>query len=191
MNRAVFLDRDGVINQKAPEGEYVTRLSDLVFLPAVTDAVRLLRSGGFLVIIVTNQRGVSRGKIASSELEAMHVAIRRFFSEENAPLDDIYFCPHEGGCECRKPAPGMLLRAAKEHSIELQNSWLVGDSLSDIEAGKRAGCSTVLISGTVPDWPSGLQPDLRADSLRQAATLILESDRTAPPQRADQPRSSR
>jgi len=178
VNRAVFLDRDGVINQKAPEGEYVTRLSDLVFLPEVSDAVRLLRSAGFLVIIVTNQRGVSRGKIALAELQTMHEAIAQFFSAEHAPLDDIYFCPHEGGCECRKPAPGMLLRAAREHRIDLQNSWLVGDSLSDIEAGKRAGCKTVLISGIAPDWPSELQPDLRADNLPQAATSILATDRT-------------
>ncbi len=186
MNRAVFLDRDGVINQKAPEGEYVTRLSELIFLPQVGDAVRLLRSAGFLVIIVTNQRGVSRGKIRLAELQAMHDAIAGFFSAEHAPLDDIYVCPHEGGCECRKPAPGMLLRAAREHGIDLQNSWLVGDSLSDIEAGKRAGCYTVLISGTVPDWPKDLQPDLRADSLRHAATLILEADRTTTkPQPAD------
>lgn len=176
MNRAVFLDRDGVINQKPPEGEYVTRLSDLVFLPDVSDAVRLLRSAGFLVIIVTNQRGVSRGKIALGELHRMHGAIAKFFSAEHAPLDDIYFCPHEGGCECRKPAPGMLLRAAMEHRINLRNSWLVGDSASDIEAGKRAGCSTILISGTVRNWPSELQPDLQADGLHQAATLILEQE---------------
>lgn len=173
MNRAVFLDRDGVINRKPPEGEYVTRLQDLVFLPGITEAVRLLRSQGFLIIVVTNQRAVSRGRIALQDLEMLHQVVADFFSTKDAPLDGIYFCPHEGGCECRKPAPGMLLRAAHEHQINLRESWLVGDALSDIQAGKRAGCSTVLISAVAPDGTDEVQPDFRAESLLHAATLII------------------
>lgn len=178
MRRAVFLDRDGVVNQKAPEGAYVTRLSELVLLPHIGEAVRLLRSAGFLILVVTNQRGVSRGKISPVDLQAMHAEIMRFFAAENVPLEGIYFCPHEGGCDCRKPAPGMLLQAAKDHGIELPKSWLIGDSASDIEAGQRAGCRTVLISESVTKSPKGLTPDLMAEDLPQAARLILEAERT-------------
>ena len=176
MNRAVFLDRDGVINCKAPEGEYITRLQDLVFLPRVTEAVQILRSQGFLIIVVTNQRGVSRGKITLQDLEMIHQAVARFFSTKDAPLDGIYFCPHEGGCECRKPAPGMLLDAALEHKIDLRGSWLVGDSLSDIQAGKQVGCSTVLISAVGPESHPDMNPDFRANSLWEAANLIVHAD---------------
>jgi len=175
VNRAVFLDRDGVINRKAPEGEYITRLQDLVFLPRVAEAVQILRSQGFVIIVVTNQRGVSRGKITLQDLEMIHREVASFFSTKDAPLDGIYFCPHEGGCECRKPAPGMLLNAALEHKIDLRGSWLVGDSLSDILAGKQVGCSTVLISA-IPESPPDMHPDFRANSLWEAAKLIVQAD---------------
>lgn len=178
MNRAVFLDRDGVINRKAPDGEYIASRRELVLLPRVLPAVRELHGSGFLVFIVTNQRGIARQRVRPEELESIHSHLLRLFSAAGAPITKIYFCPHEGDCDCRKPAPGMLLRAAKEYDIDLGASWLVGDSASDVEAGKRAGCRTTLIQTETDERISSLSPDYLAGDLARAVELILKATRT-------------
>src|SRR5580698_10604801 len=144
MSRATFLDRDGVINVKAPEGRYVTRWEDVRFLSGVATAIRLLNKAGFRVIVVSNQRCVAKGLVTSAEVEALHRRICRELAELGAGIDAVYFCPHEaeGACDCRKPAPGMLLQAAKEHQIDLSASWMIGDTDADVAAGKNAGCKT-------------------------------------------------
>jgi D-glycero-D-manno-heptose 1,7-bisphosphate phosphatase len=147
MKRAVFLDRDGVINRKASKGEYVTRWEDFQFLPGAAEAISLLVGAGWSVIVITNQPCVAQGLLSIPELEIIHGKMLQELLQAGADVEAIYYCPHEKQppCTCRKPLPGMLLTAAQEHQIDLASSWMIGDSDKDVEAGKRAGCRTVLI----------------------------------------------
>jgi D-glycero-D-manno-heptose 1,7-bisphosphate phosphatase len=167
MNKAAFLDRDGVINQKAPEGAYITRWEDVKFLPGVAEAIAQFNRAGWQVIIISNQRCVAKGLVSIPELEALHLRMLTWLAERGAIIDAVYYCPHEKTqppCDCRKPEPGMLMQAAREHHIDLASSWMIGDSESDIEAGRRAGCNTMRIQ------PVGKEPDMKAD-LRAASLL--------------------
>jgi D-glycero-D-manno-heptose 1,7-bisphosphate phosphatase len=139
VNRAVFLDRDGVINRAAPEGEYITRWKEVRFLPGVAEAIRLLNRNGFLVVIVTNQRCVAKALIAREDLEGLHQKMCSELALAKAKIHQVYYCPHDvqPACSCRKPEPGMLLQAARAHGIALPESWMIGDSASDIEAAER------------------------------------------------------
>lgn len=151
-NRAVFLDRDGVITQEPPH--YAHKVSQLAFIPKSADAIRLLNENGFLVIIVSNQAGIARGYYQEEDAALFNQAMSEKLAEEGARIDAIYYCPHHPeatveryrvDCDCRKPKPGMLIRAGRELNIDLKQSFVVGDKLSDIEAGKRAGCKTILV----------------------------------------------
>jgi D-glycero-D-manno-heptose 1,7-bisphosphate phosphatase len=174
MKKAVFLDRDGVINRKAPEGQYVTRWEDMEFLPGASEAIQLLNRHSFLVIVVTNQRCVAKGLLTTSELESMHARMRQEFKSAGAMIDAIYYCPHENvpPCGCRKPEPGMLLEAARDLDIDMAASWIVGDSEQDVEAGHRAGCRTVRVIEN--DEPASTGAELFASSLLEAAYRILQ-----------------
>jgi D-glycero-D-manno-heptose 1,7-bisphosphate phosphatase len=147
MTKAVFLDRDGVINQKPKEGEYITSWTDFHILPGVADGIALLNKAGYMVLVVTNQRCVAKGLLSVADLEKIHEQMSQTLSRAGAKLDGIYYCPHdyEPSCNCRKPAPGMLLAAAQVHAVELASSWMVGDSEIDTQAGKSAGCKTVRV----------------------------------------------
>ena len=174
MSRAAFLDRDGVINRKAPEGQYITRWEDFQFLPRVAEAITLLNRAGFSAIVVSNQRCVAKGLLSIAELESIHERMLAQLALSNAPLAGVYYCPHDNhsSCFCRKPAPGMLLQAATEHSIDLADSWMVGDSDIDIQAGKTAGCRTlrILRNGVSPE----ITADLSAPSLFEAAHELMK-----------------
>jgi len=174
MSRAVFLDRDGVINRKAPEGQYVTRWEDMELLPRVAEAIARINGAGFLVIVVSNQRCVAKGLITEAGLRSLHERMRAELAAAGARIDDIYFCPHElqEGCDCRKPAPGMLLAAARAHGVDLTRSWMVGDSNLDVAAGKNAGCRTAFIGEHATDHDPGA--DLAGGSLFDAAEQILK-----------------
>jgi len=174
MSKAVFLDRDGVINRKAPEGEYVTCWEEMVFLPGVAGAIASFRQAGFGVIVVSNQRCVAKGLLKTSELEALHRRMREKLAAEGGVIDAVYYCPHDNqpACHCRKPAPGMLLQAAAERRIDLSESWMIGDSCIDVEAGRAAGCRTVRVQD--PDEPGDDRADLTARSLADAADQILK-----------------
>ncbi|MGA9798340.1 MAG: HAD family hydrolase [Terriglobales bacterium] len=178
MNKAVFLDRDGVINRKAPQGEYIVRWEDFEILPGVVEAIRALNQSSYRVIIVTNQRAVARNKITLAALEEMHGKLVAAVVEHGGIIDGIYFCPHdlETNCDCRKPKAGMLLRALKEFQIDPQKSWMVGDSPADIEAGKRSGCRTALIGERSNGEDSNAGADILAPDLRHAVALILHAD---------------
>ncbi len=154
--RAIFLDRDGVINRKLPENCYVSEVSQFELLPDVPEALAKLKSLGFLLVLTTNQRGIARNFMTSEHLAAVHEFMQQELSDGGAALDAVYYCPHERdeGCGCRKPEPGMILCAARDLSIDLQASYMVGDSASDVAAGRRAGTRTVRI---------GLEPDEEAD----------------------------
>jgi len=173
MKKAVFLDRDGVINRKAPEPHYVTRWEEMEFLPGAREAIRSLNQAGYFVVVVSNQRCVAKGLITTSELDSLHARMRHEFEGAGARIDAIYYCPHEvqPPCDCRKPKPGMLLEAARTHLIDLGGSWMIGDSDDDVEAGRSAGCSTAQVT---EDAKSTGGADLVASSLLDAVHKILE-----------------
>ena len=174
MRKAVFLDRDGVINRKAAtEDDYITRWEQMEILPGVTEAVARLNRAGFSIYIVTNQRSVAKGLVTVAELEAVHLDLCKHLAEAGARIDGVYYCPHElePPCGCRKPQPGMLFEAARAHDIDLTASWMIGDSEKDVEAGRRAGCKTVRL---VPNGKSSYEADVAAPSLLSAAQKILE-----------------
>jgi len=188
VTKGVFLDRDGVINRKPPEGDYITRREDLEILPGVIEGIAQLNRAGFRVMVVTNQRCVAKGLMTAVELELMHEGMLEFIAQAGATIDGIYYCPHEiePVCRCRKPAPGMLLQAAREHGIELRASWMIGDSESDIEAGKNAGCKTARLGAVkaagreTESCPApSVSADIFAPSLLNAIGQILEREKAA------------
>ncbi len=172
---AVFLDRDGVLNRAVvrngkpyPPG----RLTEFELLPGVSEALELLRDAGFRLVVVTNQPDVGTGRQTLAAVEEMHAHLRA-----TLPLDDIRVCYHTDadGCACRKPKPGMLLDAARDWDVALADSVMVGDRWRDIEAGKAAGCRTILIGvGYDERKPEGF--DASAASLVDASRLILRGD---------------
>lgn len=179
MSRAAFLDRDGVINQKPPEGQYVTRWEDMHFLPNVARGITLLNQAGFHVIVVSNQRCVAKGLITIKDLDSMHRRMCDKLAEAGAIIDAVSYCPHEKQppCDCRKPAPGLLLTAARTHQIDLTASWMIGDSDIDVVAGKNAGCKTaLLVTNHATEDGSA---DVIATSLLEAIHQILQTDRSA------------
>jgi D-glycero-D-manno-heptose 1,7-bisphosphate phosphatase len=172
--RAVFLDRDGVINQAIVRGgkPYSPQSVDaLEILPRVAQALEDLRSAGYLNVIVTNQPDVGSGKLARSTVEAMHLHLRN-----KLPIDAVKVCYHTDAdnCACRKPKPGMILDAASEYALDLGKSYLVGDRWRDVEAAQAAGCQALFIdyqySEKKPD-----KPYVAVNSLAEAAQLILQS----------------
>ncbi|MBE0558546.1 MAG: HAD family hydrolase [Proteobacteria bacterium] len=148
---AVFLDRDGTINE---EVGYLDRLEKLRLIPGAAEAIRLINESGMKAIVVTNQSGVARGMFGEAFVGTVHRRLREMLAAEGASLDGLYFCPHhptEGrgrylrSCDCRKPAPGLLLRAAEELSLDPERSTMIGDTLKDIEAAARIGARGILV----------------------------------------------
>ena len=172
MKRAVFLDRDGVLNRAiVRDGRpYPPRnVSELEILPGVAEAMAALRAAGFLLIVVTNQPDVARGATTKEEVEKINFAL-----VSALPIDEFRICYHDSqaGCDCRKPRPGALLAAAALHDIDLRRSYMVGDRWRDIEAGQRAGCKTIFIDyGYQEKQPDAV--DYRAASLSEAAEIML------------------
>jgi D-glycero-D-manno-heptose 1,7-bisphosphate phosphatase len=143
---AALLDRDGTINVKAPEGEYIERPEEVRVLPGAAEAVRRLNEAGIPVYVVTNQRGIALGRMTEDDLAAVHRRLDELLAEAGARVDAYYHCPHDKGvCDCRKPGTAMLERAAAEHGFALERSVMVGDAESDVEAGCRVGARTVWI----------------------------------------------
>ncbi len=180
-HRAVFLDRDGVINRALVRDNKPyppSSLAEFEILPGVADACRKLKEAGFLLVVATNQPDVGRGTISQTLVESLHAHMCR-----ELPLDRVEVCYHPGkgasNCDCRKPKPGMLLRAAKELGIDLAQSFMVGDRWRDIDCGHAAGCTTVLIDYAY-DEPLRQPPDHRAHSLAEAADTILALARKRP-----------
>lgn len=158
--KTVFLDRDGLINRKAPEHRYIESREDFEFLPGAADGIRRLNDAGYLVILVTNQRGVARGTLTLNDVENIHGYMREELKKAGARIDGIYVCPHnEGECGCRKPDIGLFMMAEKDFAIDKSASWMVGDSETDVEAGKKYGVRTIL-----------------TDNLLGAAETIISTD---------------
>ncbi len=151
MRRAVFLDRDGTLN---PDPGYISRPEDFELFPWSATAMARLKKAGFLLILITNQSGISRGLITEAQLTAIHAKLQQLLAAENARLDAIYHCPHHpefvhsdgiSDCECRKPRPGMILQALKDFNIDAAASFMVGDRSSDVKIALNTGIQPVFI----------------------------------------------
>jgi D-glycero-D-manno-heptose 1,7-bisphosphate phosphatase len=173
--RWVFLDRDGTLNVKPPDGEYVERPEGLELLPGAAEAVEMLNRAGLWTGLVTNQRGVALGRMSLASVEAVHERLVGLLRARGAYLDAIYTCPHGlGECDCRKPEPGLLLRARDEHpTLDFARAAIVGDSPSDMQAGRALGLRTVLI-GAGEDVRAGTAEadHVVADPLAAARLLL-------------------
>ncbi|UCD77374.1 MAG: D-glycero-beta-D-manno-heptose 1,7-bisphosphate 7-phosphatase [Desulfobacterales bacterium] len=173
LKKVVFLDRDGTINRDSPD--YIKSRSEFGFIPGAIAAIGELTAGGFTCIVITNQSALARGFISTAELDAMHAMMCDEIAAGGGSIKDIFFCPHlpDAGCNCRKPAPGLLFRAQRKYNIDLTDAIMVGDSTKDIECGHIAGCGrTVLVkSGKDADVEKQLhQKNLTADYV--AADLL-------------------
>ncbi len=191
LRRAIFLDKDGTLICDEP---YNVDPSLIRFTENATRGLCLLHDLGYRLIVVSNQSGVAHGYFQETALTAVEQRLRAMLAETcNIPLTGFYYCPHHLNgivkqyaiaCDCRKPAPGLLLRAAQEHHIDLIHSWLIGDILDDIEAGKHAGCRTILLDPERSEAASKdagavttlREPDYRVANLDQAAQKILKEN---------------
>lgn len=185
MHPAVFLDRDGTVNIEAG---YIRELDKLNLIPGAAEAIREMNQQQIPVILVTNQSGPARGYYPESWVHQLHQRLESLLAAEDAYLDKIYYCPHlpegtvseySGPCACRKPEPGMLLRAAQELDLDLKHSFMIGDKATDVEVGQRAGTQTILLTSgygqQVLDgtYQHRVQPDHICDSLLQAWREII------------------
>jgi len=172
MKRAVFLDRDGVLNRsvvRAGRPYAPSSLDEFELLPGVLEALTDLRTAGFVLVVVTNQPDLATGRIRPEVAEAIHQKLRALL-----PIDDIKVCGHVDGddCSCRKPRPGMLLEAARDWSIDLCRSFIVGDRWRDVSAGKAAGCKTIFVDYGYAEELAD-RPDFVVTSLPEAVKIIL------------------
>jgi D-glycero-D-manno-heptose 1,7-bisphosphate phosphatase len=151
MEKAIFLDRDGTINE---EMGYINHPSRLVIFPFVAESIRLIREAGYKAVVITNQAGIARGYFKESVLQEVHARMNRILKEQGAELDGLYFCPHhptEGAapyrmdCNCRKPKPGMVLQAQKDLNINLEESWMIGDRYKDIVFAQKLGLQSAMV----------------------------------------------
>ncbi len=190
-NKAVFIDRDHTLIE---DPGYISAPEAVKLLPGVELALKSLSQAGYKIVVVTNQSGIARGLLTEETLEKIHAEMRRQLSEKGAHLDAIYYCPYHpegtieryaGESDLRKPQPGMLLQGSRELDIDLSQSWMVGDSPRDIEAGQRAGCRTIRVRVRVSDAPGQVdeesaQADFTVRNLVDAARVILREPTRQP-----------
>ncbi len=164
--KAVFLDRDGTI---ARDVHYCSDPGDFEILPGVPAAIRSLNQHGFKVVVITNQSGLARGYFTPETLRRIHEKMASELAREGARIDAIYLCPHhpDEGCDCRKPKPAMLLRAARDMGLSLERSYMIGDDPKDVEAGNAAGCRTIRLSPDAPQRPGAPSDVLQRPGGRQ------------------------
>ena len=179
--RAVFLDRDGVLNRDSPD--FVKSVDELHLIPGTPSAVARLNKAGFLTIVISNQSGVARGLLTEETLDAMHRKLCADIQAAGGKITDVYYCPHlpDTGCPCRKPSPGMVEQAAEDYDVDLSRSFLIGDKIDDITCGASAGCKTILVltGQTLTYDPTRfyVQPDRVCRDLDEAADWIISPGR--------------
>jgi D-glycero-D-manno-heptose 1,7-bisphosphate phosphatase len=182
MNKAIFLDKDGTLIKDVP---YNIRPEAIEFYPDTIDVLRSFKNAGFKLIVVSNQAGVALGYFEEEALSELSKAINRLLGKYKIQIDDFYYCPHhpEGKikkyskkCQCRKPEPGLFYKACNDHGINVEDSWMIGDILNDMEAGNSAGCRTVMVDvGNETEWVLNekRRPDYIVKSLKEAKDMIL------------------
>lgn len=181
LKKAVFLDRDGTINE---EREYLWQVEEFRFIDGAIEGIRLLNAAGFMVVVVTNQSGIGRGYYTEDDLERLHRYMDAELEKSGVKIAACYYCPHHPlhgvgqyatECACRKPLPGMLLQAARELDIDLAASWMVGDKKADVDAGVAAGCRPVLVRTGYGEAETGLLSEgvPVVKDLLEAARLII------------------
>ena len=195
MNKAVFLDRDGVINELVYYEEQGIvdspfNVEQFSLFPWTGEAIKKLSEAGYRVVVVSNQPGIAKGQISQQTFDDIRQKMREELAGQGAHVDGEYYCFHhpEGrvdglkvNCECRKPKPGLLLQAASEHDIDLSRSWMVGDGLTDVRAGKSAGCKTMLVGKMKCQLcklmdEEDAHPDAIVSSLLEAVSIVLDSE---------------
>jgi histidinol-phosphate phosphatase family protein len=160
--RAIFLDRDGVINKK--RDDYVKSINELEIFPFVASAIKKLNNANFKVVVITNQSAINRNIITHKKVEQIHLTIQNYLKKNQSFIDAFYYCPHkpDENCICRKPKPGLLIKAIQDFKINPKESWMIGDSNSDLESGRLVGCNVMKINNHV--------------NLEKAVEIIIESN---------------
>jgi D-glycero-D-manno-heptose 1,7-bisphosphate phosphatase len=168
--KCVFFDRDGIVNVSPGPDRYVTRWKDFHIIPEFPACLRIVQQSGYQSAIVTNQRGVALGLLPEKKLADIHRRLKQLLiSRHGLALLDVVCCPHDKNeCSCRKPEPGMILALAEKHNIDLDKSWMIGDSETDVEAGRRAGCRTIRVT----DKSRGSKADIRVTSMSALSKRI-------------------
>lgn len=179
--KTVFLDRDGVINEKMPEGEWVTHWSDFQVLPGVIQAIDTMKRSGLQVFVISNQRGVALGKFSAEDVREIHDRFQLMLEAVGTRVDGFYFCPHDRGqCNCRKPLPGLFEQAVADHpDIQAHTSVMIGDSKSDMEFGRALGMMTVFVEVDPALQKPGADAaralaDIQTGSLLDATEILLK-----------------
>jgi D-glycero-D-manno-heptose 1,7-bisphosphate phosphatase len=176
MNKAIFIDKDGTL---IPDIPYNVNPGKITITDHTVEGLQLLKETGYLLVVISNQSGVERGYFKEDALVDVKARIQALLAMHNLALDGFYYCPHYVvQCDCRKPLPGLILKAAQQDGIDLKNSWMIGDILNDVEAGNRAGCKTILIdNGNETEWLSGTyrDPTITCRSINEAADFILKN----------------
>jgi D-glycero-D-manno-heptose 1,7-bisphosphate phosphatase len=168
---AVFLDRDGTLNVRPAAHQYITKPGDFKWLPGAAEGAAHLARAGYVLCVTSNQRGVSEGLVDLSTLRACEAVIQQTLAQRNCAIAAFRYCVHSAAanCDCRKPRPGMILRLAEELNLDLERSWMIGDSETDALAGQAAGCRAALIGPA----PRGCLPDVVAESLDAVSRLVV------------------
>jgi D-glycero-D-manno-heptose 1,7-bisphosphate phosphatase len=174
-SKAAFLDRDGTIIKDVV---YLNDPNRIEVFKESYEAIKLLNNNGFMVILATNQSGVARGIVDENILKKINLMIIEDFKNHGAIIHDVYYCPHpvDGGCACRKPNAGMIIEGAKKYGVDLKKSWMVGDRMTDVEAGLRAGCQSILLQNetTPPIDPTFDAPKNICENILVAAKFMIE-----------------
>ncbi|HEY0053914.1 MAG TPA: HAD family hydrolase [Pedobacter sp.] len=181
MNKAVFLDKDGTL---VPDVPYNVNPKLVSLERNSLDGLQLFHDSGYKLIVISNQSGIARGYFDKKKLSGVEDKIQQLLRVHNLKIDGFYYCPHDTDdvCDCRKPKPGLILKAAQDFNIDLAQSWMIGDILNDVEAGNRAGCKTILIdNGNETEWVinENREPFFKAININEAALLIQTTSKEA------------
>ena len=186
MQKVIFIDRDGVINRDPggwTEHSYVTKWEEFFFIDGSIEALKRLKEAGYKICVVSNQAGISKGYFTQEDLNKLSERILEEIEKEGGKIDELYYCTHhdKDNCECRKPKTGLIEQAIRKKDVDLKNTFIIGDSIRDIEAGKRMGMKTIFVlSGKTPqskmkDWH--VQPDCTKKNSLEAVEWILNNER--------------
>lgn len=175
--KTVFIDRDGTINVNV---EYLDTPDNFQMYPGVAEGIKKLQDAGFKILVVTNQSGIARGFFTEETLNKIHERMKNELSEKNASIDGLYYCPHhpDDNCDCRKPKTAMFEKAIKDHDVDVSQSFIIGDRMMDVEAGKKIGCKTILVPERkkmveIERKNSSVKPDYICDDFSSAVSWIL------------------